>query len=175
MIDTAILRELLSQFERFSETAVSLEWKNTTVTHIEETKADVHQWAFITAVCFPAGYVQAHFAEAFVQTSITHLGCTEELGPDFYKDRTPEDKLQHLQGFPDEYTGYRLSLTEMQSEQVAHELTDHCKNPAVAESIFPLLKNGKSFYIGWYGSGIRWIYLTISGDTVMLITLSVAA
>ena len=172
---TAILRELLESYTRFCEVAVSLDWKNTTVTYTEETKADVHQWAFITAVSFPTGYVQTHFAEAYVQTSITHLGCTEEWKPDFYKDWTPDDRLLHLQNFQDEYAGYQLSLCEMQPQEVVQEITDHCKNPAIAESILPLLKNGKSFYIGWYGSGISWIYLTISGDSVMLITLSVAA
>ena len=173
-MDTAILREILESYERFSEVAVSLDWKNTTVTHIEETKADSHQWAFITAVCFPTGYVQTHFAEAYVQASITHLGCTEEWGSDFYKEWTPEDRLLHLQSFLNEYTGYKLSLNEMQPQEVAQELTDHCKNPAVAESILPLLKEGKSFYLGWYSNSISWIYLTISGDNVMLITLSVA-
>ena len=160
-MDSAVLCEFLDNFERFSEIALSLDWKSTAVSHIEETKSHQHQRAFVTAVRFPTGYVQTHFAEAYVQASITHLGCTEEWGSDFYKEWTPEDRLLHLQSFLDEYTGYKLSLNEMQPQEVAQELTDHCKNPAVAESILPLLKEGKSFYLGWYINNISRIYLTM--------------
>ena len=175
MIDTTILRELLEDHERFSEIAVSLPWAETTVTYIQETKAHPHQWAFITAVRFPQGYVNAHFAEAYVQTRITHLSCTEEWGADSYKDWTPEEKRLHLQSFQSEYTGFKLDLSTMQAEDVAKEITDHCKAPFPAERILPLLTAGASVYIGWYADDISWDYLTVSGDTVMLITLSVAA
>ena len=174
-MDSAVLCELLEHFERFSEIALSLDWKSTTVSHIEETKSHQHQRAFVTAVRFPTGYVQTHFAEAYVQARITHLCCTEELGADFYKDRTAEEKRLHLQSFQNEYTGFKLNLRPVQAEDIAQELTDHCKNPAVAERILPLLKAGTSFYVGWYCDSVSWDDLTVSGDTVMLITFSVAA
>ncbi|MBR5362812.1 MAG: hypothetical protein IK134_05770 [Oscillospiraceae bacterium] len=174
-MDSEILRALLENSDYFSEIAVRLDWKDAAVSHIEETKFHPRQWAFITAVRFPAEYVQTHFAEAYVQARITHLGCTEEWKADFYKDLTADEKRQHLQYFQSEYTEFNLRLSAAQAEDIAQEITGHCKNPAVAERILPLLKEGQSFYIGWYCDSISWDYLTISGDTIMIITLSVAA
>ena len=174
-IDITTLRGLLNDPGRFTALACSLPWQETAVTYTQETTAHPRQWAFVTEVRFPAGYPAAHFAETYVQTRITHLGCTEEWGPDFFKDWSPEDRLRHLHSFQSEYTGFSQTLSPITAEAAAQEITDHCKNPAVAESLLPLLSAGESVYIGWYGSSLGWDYLAVSGDTVILITLSVAA
>lgn len=174
-MDTELLRMLTDDFDRFAEIAVSMEWVDTKVTHIEETKAHVHQWAIITSVRFANGYIQEHFSEAYVQARITHLGCTEEWGSDFYKVWMPDDKMVHLRNFQDEYTEFELNISEITAEKLAQEITDHCKNPAIAEGLLPLLMQGESVYIGVYRHSINWDYLCITDDTITLITLSVAA
>ncbi len=178
-MQTKDLLGILVQYDRFKEIAVNLQCADTVVTHIEETDAPQKwKWVFITEIRFSTGYVSDHLQEAFVQAMVTHLGCNEEWEPDFFNKLNPEERMSHLKGFEFEYhyeeDDIGHSLGEYDEEQYVEMLQSHCGASDFAKRFFSLYaRKNETVYIGSHGCTPCWDYMTISGDSILMTTLSV--
>ncbi len=178
-MQTADLLQMLVQYERFTDIAVNLQWAETAVTHIEECNAP-EKWhrVFITEIRFPSGFVSASLPEAFVQAMLTHLGCTEELHADYFAKPDPEERKQHLNVFASEfrYTEKEIGrfVGEYAENHYAELLRAHCGASDFAKCFFPLFaQKNDTFYIGSHTCTPCWEYMTISGDSILMTSLSV--
>ena len=176
-MNTKTVCALLTDSHRFAETALHLQWADTGVVHIERADQNVH-WVFLTEIRFPAGYVAAHFADAVVQADITHLCCTEELPADCFAHMNAEKRMQHLEMFAPDYfykpEEFGHSLGCWTPEIYAEELQKHRGESDFAEQFFPLFaRENEMIYLGMHGCTPCWDYLTVSGDTVLMTSLSV--
>ena len=171
-----VLRALVTDSERFTQTALDLQWADTQVTHLELAEGNIH-WVFLTEIRFPAGYVAAHFAEAAVQADITHLCCTEEFAADHYAHLNAEKRMQHLEMFAFEYIykpeDFVQSLGCYTPEIFAEELQKHRGESDFAAQFFPLFElENEMIYIGMHGCTPCLDYLAVSGDTILMMSLS---
>lgn len=176
-MDFDLVYALLTDYDRFTEIALHMDWAAADVKHVENTEEAQH-WVFITAIRFPAGYVQAHAAECFLQAMITHECATEELGENVFARMTAEERMLHLSGFEFEYhykpEDVGQSLGCYTAEVYAQELEQHCGHSAFAAVFFPLFSaENEMLYIGSHGCTPCWDYLTVSGDTLLMTTMSV--
>ncbi len=178
-MQTEDLLQMLVHYERFTDIAVNLQWAEAAVTHIEKQDApEKWHWVFITEIRFPSGFVSAHLPEAFVQAMLTHLGCTEEWGADFFVKLDPEERASHLKVFESDlhYAEKDIgrSFGENTQKQYAELLHSHCGASDFAECFFPLFaQKNETVYIGGHGCTPCFDFMTVSGDTILMTTLSV--
>ena len=176
-MDFELIRTLLTDYHKFTETALHLDWTETDVSHIEKADSGQH-WAFLTEIRFPEGYVKAHTAESFVQAMITHECATEELGENVFAHMTAEERILHLSGFEYEYhykpEDVGSSLGQYSPEDYEKELGGHCGQTDFA-AVFILLfeRENEMFYLGSHGCSPCWNYMTVIGDTLLMTTMSV--
>ena len=178
-MQTEDLLQMLVHYDRFTDIAVHLQWAETAVTHIEECDAP-EKWhrVFITEIRFPSGFVAANLPEAFVQAMLTHLGCTEEWRADFFAKLEPEERASHLETFASElhYTEKEIgrSFGEFAEKDYAELLRSHCGASDFTKCFFSMFaKKNETFEIGSHSCTPCWEYMTISGDSILMTSLSV--
>lgn len=146
-MNTETVRALLTDFGRFAETALHLQWAETKVTHIE-------------------------------QADITHLCCTEEFAADHYAHLNAQKRMQHLEMFASDYIRkpeeFGRSLGCWTPEIFADELQRHRGESDFAAQFLPLFeRENEMIYIGMHGCTPCRDYITVSGDTILMTSLSV--
>lgn len=178
-MQTEDLLQMLVHYDRFTDIAVNLQWAETAVRYIEECDAP-EKWhrVFITESRFPSGFVSANLPEAFVQAMLTHFGCTEEWQAGYFAKMDPEERASHLKVFDSEfhYTENEIGRSEGEyaEKQYAELLYSHCGASDFAKCFFSLFaQKNETFFIGSHRCTPCWEYMTISGDSILMTSLSV--
>lgn len=146
-----ILRSIVNNYQAYVEIAVSLQWQKAKTTYYDASQygSEVHL-AFCT-VAFPKGYLQTHFAEAFVQTMFTMMAYSEEWEPDNWAHIPLAERRKHLTQGEALYRTYlcfeRLTMQEMDAAEMqsnVHSWFPWAKTEKDSQSPYALLLPDKA-------------------------------
>lgn len=170
------LHELIGNYNRFAQIAIKIPWFPVKEEH-EDWFHTYPCGICIDLVHFPPKYVNKHFREAFVRTSLCAIGASEEWDKEFWNIPFEERKKclygKHSQFLYDNYINFKdvrlqLHTEEYLQKKVSWFAEKNGITPEIQKKYFAYIHHAIIVELGGsYTSD--YTYLVVKEDTILLI------
>lgn len=172
MTDTAALREIRTNYPRFCEIAVSLQWAEAVCIFDYHQSSRYPNGCNVYAVRFSAGDVQAHLPERFLQALLMRNADFEGWEPDFWQIPAHERAQWLTDCAPELRRAFLLTALRMQpldADTLLQDIAEYSGNKSLPGPALQVIRSGESIELGgdaWYP--VDHEVLTVTPDTILL-------
>ena len=172
MTDTASLREILSNYPRFCQVAVDLQWAEAACICDKELSSRYPKGCNMYALRFAAADVPEHLPERFVQMLLKRNADFEGWEPDFWQIPAHERAEWLTESAPEFRRAFLLTALRMQpldADTLLQDIAEYSGNKPLPEPVVQVIRSGESIELGgdaWYP--VDHEVLTVTPDTILL-------
>ncbi len=172
----AELNELIGDYDRFAQIAMEIPWFPVEEHH-DNWSRSYPVGIYVDMICFPKGYVEANFSEAFVRAALSAIAFGEEWDKDFWDIPSEERKKclysEHSENCYGSYINFKdMRLQAHTEEHLRKEVNWFAGENGVSlgeqEKYLAYAKDAIILELGGYYSG-DYTYLVVKEDTILLI------